>query len=243
MALKKCRACNREVDTSAPTCPHCGARHPTGKRTSVAAMGCLTLIVLGLLTALLPDSPETDRNGGDGLSPEHRAQREANQLAANTVLRGLSTTGLRAASRDSLQLVSTWADSMLAPEVYTAVKAELSRRGPVTEQEIINNRVADVQAQTSRFRFDDGSRCTKATPARIRRIVTANLRWTTDVLARVSCGSVWIGMTAAQLRASMGEPRKINRTVTASGTHEQWVYGDFGPYFYVVEGILTSWQD
>ncbi len=40
-------------------------------------------------------------------------------------------------------------------------------------------------------------------------------------------------------------PIEVNRTVTASGTYDQWVMPDgfSGPkYIYIDDGILTSWQ-
>ena len=56
-------------------------------------------------------------------------------------------------------------------------------------------------------------------------------------------GGVRIGMTKAQALASnWGRPNSINKTTTASGTHEQWVYGG-GNYLYFENGELTSIQN
>lgn len=55
-------------------------------------------------------------------------------------------------------------------------------------------------------------------------------------------GTPSIGMDKEQVTAVMGEPSKINRTVTAFGTSEQWIYGK-GTYLYFDSGILTSWQE
>jgi hypothetical protein len=55
-------------------------------------------------------------------------------------------------------------------------------------------------------------------------------------------GGVRVGMTAAQVRASCwGSPRTINKTTTASGTREQWVYGG-NNYVYLDNGVVTSIQ-
>ncbi len=54
-------------------------------------------------------------------------------------------------------------------------------------------------------------------------------------------GDVHIGMTAEQVVASIGRPERVNRTVTAYGSHEQWVYG--WSYIYFRNGVVTSWQD
>jgi hypothetical protein len=53
---------------------------------------------------------------------------------------------------------------------------------------------------------------------------------------------VSIGMTAERvLQSSWGRPNKVNRTITARGTHEQWVYG--GGYLYFEDGVLISIQN
>ncbi|AGK96763.1 zinc ribbon domain-containing protein [Clostridium pasteurianum] len=52
-----------------------------------------------------------------------------------------------------------------------------------------------------------------------------------------------IGMTADQVRKSTwGNPKSINRTTTAYGTSEQWVYPNYR-YIYLDNGIVTSIQD
>jgi hypothetical protein len=54
-------------------------------------------------------------------------------------------------------------------------------------------------------------------------------------------GRVWIGMTKEMAVESWGRPDDINRTVSASNIHEQWVYGR--QYLYFENGILTTFQD
>ena len=53
-----------------------------------------------------------------------------------------------------------------------------------------------------------------------------------------------IGMTQSQVinGTSWGGPNDINRTITAGGTREQWVYGN-KRYLYFDNGILTAIQD
>jgi hypothetical protein len=50
-----------------------------------------------------------------------------------------------------------------------------------------------------------------------------------------------IGMTADQVKkeTAWGEPCSVNRTVTANGEREQWVYPDY-QYLYFVNGRLVS---
>ncbi len=52
---------------------------------------------------------------------------------------------------------------------------------------------------------------------------------------------VAFGMTTAQVLESWGRPLDINRTRTATYTHEQWVYPRANLYF--DDGVLTSIQD
>ena len=59
---------------------------------------------------------------------------------------------------------------------------------------------------------------------------------------KISSGHYWIGMTSAMARESLGSPKKINRTVNAYGTKEQWVYYH-SIYLYFENGILTTYQD
>jgi hypothetical protein len=59
--------------------------------------------------------------------------------------------------------------------------------------------------------------------------------------ARIAERKIWIGMTDDMAQDSRGSPTDINRTVTASVVHEQWVY--VGAYLYFENGRLTSWQD
>lgn len=53
--------------------------------------------------------------------------------------------------------------------------------------------------------------------------------------------TVSIGMTTAMVKASWGEPDNINRTITAYGTHEQWIYPQH--YLYFDSNKLTAIQD
>lgn len=48
-----------------------------------------------------------------------------------------------------------------------------------------------------------------------------------------------IGMTKQQVLGSVdGEPRRINKTTTASGTREQWVYAGPSYLYFDESGIL-----
>lgn len=57
----------------------------------------------------------------------------------------------------------------------------------------------------------------------------------------IANGQVFIGMTAAEVRQSWGDPTAINRTHTANLTSDQWVFGS-GAYAYLTDGIVTAIQ-
>lgn len=54
-------------------------------------------------------------------------------------------------------------------------------------------------------------------------------------------GVIWIGMSATELKISLGTPQDVNRTINKYGTSEQWIYGD--RYVYLENGIVTTIQD
>ncbi|QNG59425.1 hypothetical protein H4O14_16735 [Bacillus sp. PAMC26568] len=56
-------------------------------------------------------------------------------------------------------------------------------------------------------------------------------------------GNVSIGMTAEEvLTQGWGRPQEINKTTSASGVKEQWVYPNFN-YLYFEDGILVTIQN
>jgi hypothetical protein len=69
-----------------------------------------------------------------------------------------------------------------------------------------------------------------------------------QVAGLILSGRIGLGMTDEQVRASWGQPRDKNRTVSVYGVREQWIYGSAksyasSRYLYFNDGILTSWQD
>ena len=55
--------------------------------------------------------------------------------------------------------------------------------------------------------------------------------------------SISIGTNECDLYASLGVPTQQNRTVTASGTRIQHVYGRRNLFVYTVNGRVVAWQD
>ena len=67
-------------------------------------------------------------------------------------------------------------------------------------------------------------------------------RFGAQTAQKILNGKAWIGMTAEMARESWGSPTDINRTTTAAGTREQWVYGPT-TYLYFDKGLLTAIQN
>lgn len=59
---------------------------------------------------------------------------------------------------------------------------------------------------------------------------------------QIKDNSVVIGMPKEIVALIMGQPDDINRTITASGTVEQWIYGD-SKYIYFTNNKVTALQD
>lgn len=64
--------------------------------------------------------------------------------------------------------------------------------------------------------------------------------------AAIAAQKVMIGMSADEVKRSWGLPSKVNRTINAAGTSEQWVYywGSYGNagYVYLNDGVVTTIQ-
>ncbi len=128
-------------------------------------------------------------------------------------------------------------------EQQRRVLAEQQRRTRATQQQVAQQRRAErVRVAVEAFHFSDGSRCKSDGQERAAGYVEDGVGWSDNDLVRVACHAIWVGMTAAQLMASWGSPRTNNRSVFAEGERDQWVYGDFGPYVYLDNGIVTSYQ-
>jgi ribosomal protein L37AE/L43A len=65
--------------------------------------------------------------------------------------------------------------------------------------------------------------------------------WSLDDCETILKGQVRVGFTKDQAITAWGRPEDINRTTSAYGTSEQWVYGY--NYLYFDDGVLTTIQN
>ncbi len=64
-----------------------------------------------------------------------------------------------------------------------------------------------------------------------------------ELAAKRKKEGVKIGMTREEvLGSNWGKPTRVNKTTTANGTREQWVY-ESGNYLYFNDGVLTAIQN
>ncbi|MBN4063499.1 hypothetical protein JYT79_01825 [Cardiobacterium sp. AH-315-I02] len=68
-----------------------------------------------------------------------------------------------------------------------------------------------------------------------------DLKISKENLNKLSIGKIWVGAPEAYALLSWGRPTDINRTITANGKQEQWVYG--GGYLYVKNGKVIAMQN
>ena len=72
------------------------------------------------------------------------------------------------------------------------------------------------------------------------------MRFGNTALGNKACrGGADIGMTKRMIFQAWGDPKDVNRTRTARGMREQWVYGSIRNrrYIYFEDGIVTAIQD
>ena len=76
----------------------------------------------------------------------------------------------------------------------------------------------------------------------IRTLASISPKTENQMAAQRKGQGVRIGMSPQQvLESSWGKPQRVNRTVTSSGTREQWIYG--GGYIYIQNGAVITIQN
>lgn len=83
------------------------------------------------------------------------------------------------------------------------------------------------------------------TPIEIRAfdINRAHPDWSKEECIKLANRKIWVGMSKLQLQISWGNPKSIDRHSTFGSDTEQWIYGNLGPYVYINNGSVTSWQE
>jgi hypothetical protein len=110
-----------------------------------------------------------------------------------------------------------------------------------TTNDVRERRRADAERAKGAARSlgDDGAQAARR--AHERSVGIRAMGWRSDLADLVIARKIGIGMTAEMVRRSWGNPERINTTITAAGTSEQWVYG-LQNYVYLTNGRVTAMQ-
>ena len=103
-------------------------------------------------------------------------------------------------------------------------------------------RVVDTREEQAARLLGAANESCEATEGDVARVLEAHPRWDVLYVVGVACRQVGRGMSAEQVRESIGSPKRVNSTVGAYGSTEQWVYG-VGKYLYFEDGVLNSYQN
>lgn len=191
---------------------------------TIAKQRKLVVIVLIVIAALMFISNKVGEHLAATEAKERAAAAAASQarIEANRAARLKATADDRASARSQMAAAIAKKDYEAAISAG-AMFADLSDPEMIALRTEAKARLAEIQAKEAKIK--------------------AELDRKAD-LARRKREGVKIGMTQQQvIESSWGKPSDINRTSTARGTREQWVYSDGRGYLYFDNGILTTVQN
>ncbi len=146
------------------------------------------------------------------------------------------------------------AGSSFAQEVKCESKfaAELKMISAICfTNEMCEKEIAQIKACLPEEYTDRHGNTVKGTIAKFQAKIVENNKQIALEKKQASAPGARIGMTSKQVinDTSWGAPTRVNRTTTASGVREQWIYDHCGydrcynGYLYFTNGILTAIQN
>ncbi len=125
--------------------------------------------------------------------------------------------------------------NILVPD-EKAVEAPKSQALIDAEKRVAEKQAASEKAQAEQAEAD--AIAWKASPAG--KLCASHVDWSKTMCDRVVNKEIALGMTKEQVKLSIGNPERVNKTTTANVAHEQWIYGD--DYVYFDGGVVTGVQ-
>lgn len=199
-----------------------------GDISRVEPDGLVVMTDEGITKVLFRDLPK-DAAARYGYNPQAE-QRYQSQRAVNSAVmakqkaRDQARYGVWVAKINALRQEASFAPSSVAQSGGTVESGEARKRKLLAEAAGLEQRLVMLQRV-----------------AQILEEAGRDETWVTDMITSAMSGRVFVGMPAAAALAAVGTPKKINRTLSAGGPHEQWVYEN--GYIYVEDGFVRSIQD
>lgn len=123
MAMTKCKECGGDLSTKAEACPKCGAKVP---HTSVAAMGCLTIVVIFVVLAAI------GAIFGDGSPSGNSPMKPSAGPGSHVVEPGPSATDRSSGTTASSSLTAAQRNAVRTANSYLKLKG-FSRQGLIDQ--------------------------------------------------------------------------------------------------------------
>lgn len=163
---------------------------------------------------------------------------ESDEQKKQVLLQQAADRRAQIAQQNRVQLEKLKLDCSSTGAIFLVAKFEFERNEPLlAESEIAKcDEVRSSDPPTTKLK------AAISTAADKRRVTDANQRMASERVERKKKG-VSVGMSVQEvLQSSWGRPETVNRTTSARGTREQWVYPGF-QFLYFEDGVLTTIQN
>lgn len=120
---------------------------------------------------------------------------------------------------------------------YLVETAKLAEEKAKKEAEILKKKKEEERKKAEEIK----AREERNKQLREERLMRLKSKYSDRDVESILSGRLRIGMTKEMCRESWGEPKRVNKTTTAYGVREQWVYSN--SYLYFENGILTTIQN
>lgn len=212
--LVTCKLCKKEHSDDVARCPSCGVKYNKPLSKRPFALAVLGIFGFMVFTAVVGSI------GGRDPTPATTVQTMA-PVAASTPVSTAELTAKFATERAGI--VQRLNASLKTKDHYSVI-------GVANDYEAVAD--SEFRDLLKKVRADEE----KTTALNLKKLDAEEKK-------EARKKGVNIGMTKAQVLASMwGKPQSINTTTSAYGNREQWVYGGRS-YLYFENGILTTIQN